>query len=114
MDTNIIKFENDNLETAAGKGSISTLTFDADVELVPNQSDNEMAPTHRLYSRSPRGRRIEVGGVWKKFSKETGAAYFTLSIPQYGFNANLGIAAGQDDEQVQAVIPWGPPLKEAA
>lgn len=114
MNTNLIKFEADDIETSKGKGSISTLTFDADVELVPNNSDNELAPTHRVYSRSPRGRQIEVGGVWKKFSKETGEPYFTLSIREFGFNANLGKAAGQDDEQVQAVIPWGPPMKEAA
>ena len=114
MNTNIIKFENENLETSKGKGSISTLNFVADVELVPNPSKNEMAPTHRVFSRSPRGRQIEIGGVWKKFNKETGEPYFTLSIRQYGFNANLGIAAGQDDEQVQAVIPWGAPMKEAA
>ena len=114
MNTNIIKFENENLETSKGKGSISTLNFDADVELVPNPSSNDMAPTHRVFSRSPRGRQIEIGGVWKKFNKETGEPYFTLSIREHGFNANLGIAAGQDDEQVQAVIPWGPMQREAA
>lgn len=114
MNTNIIKFHNDDIATSKGVGSISTLTFDVDVTLEPNSSDNEMAPTHRVFARSPRGKMIEVGGVWKKFSKETGDAYFTLSIREFGFNANLGKAAGQDDEQVQAVIPWGPPMKEAA
>lgn len=114
MNTNIIKFQEDDIETSKGAGSISTLTFDVDIDLVPNPSDNEMAPTHRVFARSPRGRQIEVGGVWKKYSKETGDPYFTLSIREYGFNANLGKAAGQDDDQVQAVIPWGPQMKEAA
>lgn len=108
MDTNVIKFASEDLETAKGTGSISTLKFDVDVELVPLQSDNEMAPTHRVMARSPRGKLFEVGGVWKKLSNETGAEYFTLSIREYGFNANLGRAAKQDDPSVQAVIPWGP------
>jgi hypothetical protein len=30
----------------------------------------------------------------------------------HAFNANLGIAASQDDASLQAIIPWGP--KEAA
>lgn len=114
MDTNIIKFENDDIETSKGSGSISTLTFDVDVTITPNKSDNPMALSHRVFARSPRGKLIECGGIWKKQNQETGADYFTLSIRDYGFNANLGQAAGQDDESVQAVIPWGPPMKEAA
>lgn len=108
MNTNIIKFHNDDIETSKGTGSISTLTFDVDVTVEPNNSDNPMAPTHRVFARSPRGKLIEVGGVWKKFNQETGAEYFTLSIRQYNFNANLGRAANQDDPTVQAVIPWAP------
>ena len=37
---------------------------------------------------------------------------FTLTIRDHAFNANLGIAASQDDASLQAIIPWGP--KEAA
>lgn len=112
MNTNIIKFQNDTIETSKGSGSISTLTFDVDVSIEPNNSDNPMAPTHRVFARSPRGKLVECGGVWKKENKETGADYFTLTIRDFNFNANLGKAANQDDDSVQAVIPWGP--KEAA
>jgi len=112
MTTNIIKFQNDNIATAKGVGSISTLTFDVDVTIEPNNSDNPLAPTHRVFARSPRGKLVECGGVWKKENKETGAEYFTLSIRDFNFNANLGKAASQDDDTVQAVIPWGP--REAA
>ena len=45
-------------------------------------------------------------------NKETGADYYTLTIRDHGFNANLGKAANQDDLSLQAVIPWGP--KDAA
>lgn len=112
MITNIIKFENDNIETSKGSGSISTLTFDVDITVEPNNSDNPMAPTHRVFARSPRGKLVECGGVWKKKNKETEADYFTISVRDFNFNANLGKAAQQDDDSVQAVIAWGP--REAA
>ncbi len=111
MTTNCIKFENADIGTAKGVGSISTLTFDIDITVEPVASDNPMAPTHRVLGRSPPGRLVKCGGIWKKQNRDTGADYFTLSIRDFGFNANLGKAANQDDDTVQAVIPWGP--KEA-
>ena len=62
MDANTIRFHNDNIDTSKAVGSISTLHFDIDVTLVPYASDNEMAPTCRIYARSPDGKKIEVGG----------------------------------------------------
>ncbi len=112
MATNCIKTDGTDIETAKGVGSISTLTFDVDVTVEPITSDNPMAPTHRVLARSPRGRLVDCGGIWKKQSRETGADYFTLTIRDYCFNANLGKAALQDDATLQAVIPWGP--KDAA
>lgn len=106
MTTNCVKFENANIETTKGVGSISTLTFDIDIAVEPVASDNPMAPTHRVL-----GRLVECGVIWKKQNRDTGADYFTMSIRDFGFNANLGKAANQDDDTVQAVIPWGP--KEA-
>ncbi|MEO0712283.1 MAG: DUF736 family protein [Pseudomonadota bacterium] len=108
MTSNCIKFDSTDIETAKGVGSISTLTFDIDISVEPLESDNPMAPTHRVLGRSPRGRLVECGGIWKKQSRETRADYFTLTIRDYGFNANLGKAAQQDDPSLQAVIPWGP------
>jgi len=55
---------------------------------------------------------VECGGIWKKQNKETGADYYTLTVRDHGFNANLGKAASQDDMSLQAIIPWGP--KDAA
>ncbi len=111
MTTNCIKFDGTDIETATGVGSISTLTFDIDITVEPMTSVNTKAPTHRVLGRSPRGRLVECGGIWKKQSRETGDDYFTLTIRDFGFNANLGKAAHQDDASLQAVIPWGP--KEA-
>lgn len=108
MTTNCIKFESADIQTAKGAGSISTLTSDIDITVEPVASDNPMASTHRVLGRSPRGRLVECGGIWKKQNRDTGADYFTLSIRHYGFNASLGKAANQDDPSMQAVIPWGP------
>lgn len=97
MTTNFIKFESDDIGHARGVGSISTLTFDLDITFEPPDSDNPMAPTHRVLGRSPRGRLVECGGIWRKQNRDTGADYYTLTIRDYGFNANLGKAAQQDD-----------------
>ncbi|MGR3662592.1 MAG: DUF736 family protein [Paracoccaceae bacterium] len=105
-----MRFINDNIETAKGTGSISTLSLEINVE--PITSDNPLAPTHRVLGRSPLGQLVECGGVWKKQNKDTGADYFTLTIRDHAFNANLGITARQDDASLQAIIPWSP--KEAA
>ena len=62
MTTNCIKFNNDNIETATGTGSISTLTFDLGITVEPITSDNPLAPTQ------PRSRALasrQVGRVWR-------------------------------------------------
>ncbi|MDX0973258.1 DUF736 family protein [Sinorhizobium medicae] len=105
--TNYIQFDADDLDTAQGKGLISTIDRDLDINVVPFNSDNEKAPTHRVYAKSPRGHDIEVGGVWKKKNAE-GKPYYTLSIKRLGFNANLGRFPGQDDPTLQAIIEWEP------
>jgi|GEM_PF-222214 Uncharacterized conserved protein len=102
MTTNCIKFTNADIETAKGTGSISTLTFDLDITVEPVARSNRMAPTHRVLGRSPRGKLVECGGIWKKQNKETGADYYTVTIRDHGFNANLGKAANQDDLSLQA------------
>ena len=103
--TNYIQFEADDLDAAKGKGLISTIERDLDIAAVPFSSDNEKAPTHRVYAKSPRGHDIEVGGIWKKDNQE-GKPYYTLSIRKLRYNANLGRFPGQDDASLQAIIEW--------
>ncbi|MDE3795860.1 DUF736 family protein [Sinorhizobium meliloti] len=105
--TNYIQFDGDNLDTAKGAGLISTIDRDMDIKVVPFESDNEKAPTHRVYARSPRGHDIEVGGIWKKENQD-GKPYYTLSIRKLRYNANLGRFPGQDDASLQAIIEWEP------
>jgi len=96
--TNGIKFESADIENAKGVGSISTLTFDIHIAVEPVVSDNPMAPTHRVLSRSRRDRLVECGCIWKKQNRDTGADYSPLSIRDFDFNANLGKVANQDDD----------------
>ncbi|MDX0980230.1 DUF736 family protein [Sinorhizobium meliloti] len=105
--TNYIQFDGDNLDTAKGAGLISTIDRDMDIKVVPFESDNEKAPTHRVYAKSPRGHDIEVGGIWKKENQD-GKSYYTLSIRKLRYNANLGRFPGQDDASLQAIIEWEP------
>lgn len=104
---NYIQFDSDNLDTAKGAGLISTIDRDMDIKVVPFESDNEKAPTHRVYAKSPRGHDIEVGGIWKKENQD-GKPYYTLSIRKLRYNANLGRFPGQDDASLQAIIEWEP------
>ena len=105
--TNYIQFETADLTVAVGTGLISTLDRDIDIRVVPFTSDNDKAPTHRVYAKSPRGHDIEVGGIWKKTSQD-GKTYYTLSIRKLQYNANLGRYPGQNDPSLQAVIEWDP------
>ena len=99
---NFIKIDGDKVA-----GNIATITFDIDVTGEAVNSENPLAPVFRLYGKSPRNRRIEVGCIWKK-KNQRGGDYYTILV-NTGFaklNANLGRYPGQDDESLMAVIPW--------
>jgi uncharacterized protein (DUF736 family) len=99
---NFIKFNGDKLT-----GNIASLTYDIDISGEEFISKNEKAPVYQLFATSPRGRRIEVGGIWRKENRE-GGFYHQLSVNTgHGrLNANLGRYPGQTDENLMAVIPW--------
>ncbi len=99
--TNAIRIDGNTLS-----GNVATLAFDIDVIGKPVQSINEKAPKFRLYAQSPRGRSIEVGGVWENENAE-GKPYWSLTLMTgHGrFYANLGRYPGQDDDDLFAVIP---------
>ncbi|RWG87171.1 DUF736 family protein [Mesorhizobium sp.] len=97
---NFIKIDGDKVT-----GNIASLSYDLDVTGEAIASNNPKAPVFRLFGKTPRGRRIEIGGIWKK-KNQNGGAYYTLSV-NTGFaklNANLGRYPGQDDESLLAVI----------
>ncbi|MCY1740994.1 DUF736 family protein [Ensifer sp. SL37] len=97
-----IRFDGDKLT-----GNIASMAYDNDLTGEALQSDNPKAPVYRLFGKSPRGRKIDVGGIWEK-TNQNGGKYFTLTV-NTGFgklNANLGRFPGQDDEDLMSVIPW--------
>lgn len=103
--TNFIQFNGNNIATATGTGRFSSLTHDIELKAVPFTSDNPDAPTHRVFGKSPAGYELEVGGIWQGKNQQGGVKY-TLHVKPLRLNANLGRFPGQDDETLQAIIPW--------
>lgn len=90
------------------KGQLHTLTIPrVDIEIVPNgHKTAEKQPDYRVMAGS-----VEVGAAWNRRS-EAGNDYVSvgLAAPELGpkrIYANLGRAAGQDDDDVFALI-WNP------
>ncbi|WP_349963418.1 DUF736 family protein [Rhizobium sp. ZPR3] len=102
--TNFIQFVDDG---ARLRGNIASVAYDFDVSGEAFASANPKAPAYRLFAKSPKGKQVEIGGIWKKQNRDN-ADYYTLTVNTgYGkLNANLGRYPGQDDEDLMAVIPW--------
>jgi uncharacterized protein (DUF736 family) len=86
--TNYVEFSEDRKSL---RGNIASISYDIDVAGETYISDNPKAPAYRLFAESPVGRRIEIGGIWKK-QNQSGGNYYTLTI-NTGYtklNANLG------------------------
>jgi uncharacterized protein (DUF736 family) len=89
-------------------GTIKTISIRADVEIIPNLNKTaEVQPDYRVLTQG-----IEIGAGWTKKGETSGKEYVSLALaaPEFGprkLYANLGRAAGQDDENVFALI-WNP------
>lgn len=90
------------------KGQLKTLAIRADIDIVPNTGKTaDSQPDFRVLTRG-----YEVGAGWTRTGETSGKDYVSLSLaaPEFGprkLYANLGRAAGQDDDEVYAVI-WNP------
>ena len=90
------------------KGQLKTVSIRADIDIVPNVSKtSDSQPDFRVLTQG-----IEIGAGWTKRGETSGKDYVSLSLaaPEFGpkkLYANLGRAAGQDDESVYAMI-WNP------
>ena len=89
-------------------GQLKTISIKADIDIVPNT--NKTADTQPDYRVLTQG--TEIGAGWTKKGETSGKEYVSLSIaaPEFGpkkLYANLGKAAGQEDESLYAVI-WNP------
>jgi uncharacterized protein (DUF736 family) len=89
-------------------GNLKTLSIRASVDIIPNRSKtNDTHPDYRVMSEG-----VEIGAGWNKVGETSGKDYVSLSLaaPEFGpraLYANLGRAAGQDDDDAFAVI-WNP------
>jgi uncharacterized protein (DUF736 family) len=89
------------------KGSIRTLSVSAEISIVPNRAKMGEQPDYRVLAGG-----VELGGGWIRTGEVSGREYIRLamSAPELGSRtlyANLGRAAGQDDDETYALI-WNP------
>lgn len=90
------------------KGQLKTLSIRAEIEIIPNrQKVGETQPDYRVSVGT-----VEVGAGWIRTGERSGQDYVSLSLaaPEFGprrIYANLGRAAGQDDDDTYALI-WNP------
>ncbi|HEX3754694.1 MAG TPA: DUF736 domain-containing protein [Rhizomicrobium sp.] len=95
-------------EDGSYKGELKTLTIRTALEIRPIQKTNDRQPDFRIYAAN----NVEIGTARRKVGQGSQAEYIAvqLAAPEFGprrLFANLGPAAGQDDENVFAVI-WNP------
>lgn len=89
-------------------GQLRTLSIRAAIEIRPNRSKSgDVQPDYRVYSDQ-----VEIGAGWIRVSEASGKTYVSLSLaaPEFGprrIYANLGRAAGQDDDRTYALL-WNP------
>ena len=90
-------------------GNLRTVSIKSGIEIVPNERKVEDdQPDFRVFTDD----RVEVGAGWHRKGKNSGNAYVSLSLaaPEFGprkLYCNLGMAAGQDDFNLYALI-WNP------
>jgi uncharacterized protein (DUF736 family) len=89
------------------KGSIKTLSVNADIQILPNRGKTGEQPDYRVLAGS-----VELGAGWIRTGEVSQREYVRLamSAPELGRStlyANLGRAAGQHDDDAYAII-WNP------
>ena len=90
------------------KGQLKTLSVRADIDIVPNRDKSaDTQPDFRIITQG-----VEIGAGWIRRGESSGKDYVSLSLaaPELGSRklyANLGRAAGQDQDDVFAII-WNP------
>lgn len=95
-------------ENGTLKGQLKTLSIRAEIVIAPNaRKTSDVQPDYRVYSGD-----VEIGAGWNRRSETSGNEYVSLSLaaPEFGprrLYANLGRAAGQDDDDAFAII-WNP------
>ncbi len=96
-------------ETGGYEGTLATMSLKKRIRIVPNRAkETDAQPDFRVYTED----RVEIGGGWNRIGKASGNPYVSLTFaaPEFGpskIYANLGRAAGQDDDSIMAIL-WNP------
>lgn len=91
------------------KGHLRTVSIQAEIDIVPNVQKNAgTQPDFRVLTQG-----TEVGAGWTRKGETSGKEYVSLSIaaPEFGpkkLYANLGKAAGSDDDENLYAVIWNP------
>jgi uncharacterized protein (DUF736 family) len=96
------------------EGTLAMMTLTTRITIVPNEAkENDRQPDFRIYAANSGGRRGgEIGGGWNRVGKNSGKEYISLTFAHPAFGsaklfANLARAAGQDNDDVLAIL-WNP------
>ena len=90
------------------EGELRTLSIRAEIVVLPvGDKASANQPDFRVLSQG-----VEIGAGWLRTGQTSGKEYVALSIaaPEFGARtlyANLGRAAGQNDDNIYALI-WNP------
>ena len=96
-------------EVGGYEGTLAMMSLKKRIRILPNRTkETDAQPDYRVYTED----RVEIGGGWNRVGKASGTPYVSLTFaaPEFGPHkicANLGRAAGQDDESVMAIL-WNP------
>ena len=91
------------------KGQLKTLSIQANITIAANltKEPDTKQPDYRVLVGG-----VEIGAAWIRTSESSGKEYVSVALaaPEFGprrLYANLGKLAGQDDDDVFALI-WNP------
>ena len=103
-----------NADAKTFTASISTMMFDiARVAVVTNgYKTAENHPDYHLEVRTPRGRTMRVGSMWKAVSEKSGRAYFSLGLTDRMGRTSLHLSAYYGHYDV-SFRPFCPPCRFA-
>jgi len=95
------------LDDGSYAGYLATLSIKKNIVFKPNEKEKDHQPDFIVLAGD-----VEVGAAWNKKGAASGNDYISVSLaaPEFGdrtIYANLGRAAGSDDENEFAII-WNP------
>lgn len=91
------------------EGTLATMSLKKRIRILPNtEKQTDAQPDYRIYTED----RVEIGGGWNRVGRNSGREYVSLTFaaPEFGPSkvyANLGRAAGQNDDDIMAIL-WNP------